>query len=131
MWMSSALLATTGSGFSGPPQALSDNASTRPRSPKTCARKIRHPGRYVLEIVQPGRVVDQNLAANRSAAGPERQLVQRQAVVDIEKRRHCIELPAGNCVMRVRPVGTPEDALRVGGDQRPGQRRHVAVGWRL
>src|SRR5258707_9192471 len=56
-----------------------------------------------LEVVQSGWVVDQDLAADRGAAGPELQLVQRQPVVDIEERRDRVELSAGQRGVRVRP----------------------------
>src|SRR5579859_4637346 len=84
-----------------------------------------------LEIIKPGGIIDEDFATGRGGRRPARDLVERQPVIDVEGWGELTGFLARVGVVRVRPVGTPDDAVRVGGDQRPRQRRDVVEGRRL
>ena len=52
-------------------------------------------GHRFSEPVEPRRIVDQDLLADRRVRRPHRKLVEQAAVVDLEQRRHVGRLPAG------------------------------------
>src|SRR5258708_14988814 len=81
---------------------------------------------WVLKAVQTRWIIHQDLAPGGRIRCPHRQLVQQAAVVDLEQRRErrCL---APLCRVRVRPVRAPDDALRIGGDQRLRERHDVGV----
>src|SRR5256712_9322975 len=81
---------------------------------------------WVLEAVQMRRIIHQDPAPGGRIRGPHRQLVQQAAVIDLEQGRDLGRLAPRRRV-RVRPIGAPDDALRVGGDQRLRERYHVVV----
>src|SRR5712692_7028977 len=63
-----------------------------------------------FEPVEPRRVVNQDLLADRSVRHPLRQLVEEEAVVDPERRGNLGQrLAAAVIRIRMRPVGAPHD----------------------
>src|SRR5271155_5659509 len=145
MWTSSGVALGPGPvGASSGAHPASASPSISPRKPNRRASKAPHPDQergapplprtlplYRSKTVEARRILHKDLAADRRAGGPPPQLVQRQPVIDVIERRDPVERRAGLGGVRVRPIGAPQDALGVGGDQRPRQRRHVIVGGRL
>src|SRR6266513_1986801 len=79
-----------------------------------------------LEAVQTRWIIHQDLAPGGRIRCPHRQLVQQAAVIDLEQGRDLGRLAPRRRV-RVRPVRAPDDALRLGGDQRLRELHHVGV----
>src|SRR5260370_20149196 len=79
-----------------------------------------------LETVKPGRVVDEDLLARRRVGRPDCELVQQASIVDLVKLQHVGRLADGACI-RVRPIGAPNDAIRIGGDKRLGERYYIGI----
>ena len=82
-----------------------------------------------VEAVEPRGVVDQDLAPGGGIGRPDRERAQESRVVDRVKeargRSPCFAAGRGGIGMR--PVGAPEDPIRVGGDQRFGERKDIGV----
>src|SRR5262245_6487702 len=74
------------------------------------------------KAVEPCRIVDQNLLEDRRSGGPLRQLVDLRTVVARIGRR---EIFTGLAAARVRPIRAPQHTVRVGVDQRLGDRRRI------
>src|SRR5450631_3188069 len=78
---------------------------------------------YALKLIEPRRVVDENLLEFRSVLGPSRKAVERRAVVFRPERLDHGGVALGSAGMR--PIGPPHDAVRIGVDHGARQRRGV------
>lgn len=82
----------------------------------------------MLKPVQPRAGLSTRIFLHVAASGPDRQLVEQPAVVDLEQRRDVGDLLSGRSnQIRMRPVGAPDDAVEVGRDQRLGELRRVRI----
>src|SRR5689334_18031803 len=86
----------------------------------------------LLKPVEPRRIVDQNRLAQSRVGCPNGELVEHAAVIYLVERRDVGGLAVWkDARIRMRPVGAPKDSLRVGLDQRFGQRGNVGIVGRL
>src|SRR3954471_4696814 len=80
------------------------------------------------EPVELRRVVDQDLLAHIRIRRPYRKLVEQAAVVDLIERRDVGGFASLDTArIRVRPVRTPDDAVRIRSDQCARIGRHVLI----
>src|SRR5262245_15568573 len=75
--------------------------------------------------IQARGIVHQYLLPHRRVRRPYRQLVQQPTVVDVEKRRYAVDAAARS--VRMWPVGSPEDTVRIRRDERLGERRDIRI----
>jgi hypothetical protein len=69
------------------------------------------------------RILNQNGLAHSGVRGPDGKLVHQPAIVDLLQRGDVSELAAGHPRrVRVRPVATPQNALRIRGDPKSDAR---------
>src|SRR6476620_2994861 len=80
------------------------------------------------EPVEPLRIVDQNLLPRRRVRNPLGEQVQHAAVIDIKRRRDVRRLTAIDlCGIGMRPVATPDQAIRIGVYERMRERGHLPI----
>src|SRR5437868_8848110 len=66
------------------------------------------------KLVKARRIVHENALADAGIGFPHRKLVEELAVIDLEQGRDVGRLPARwRDRIRVRPIGSPDDAVRV------------------
>src|SRR5450631_3746468 len=80
---------------------------------------------YALKLIEPRRVVDENLLEFRSVLGPSGKPVERLSVVFRPERLDHGRIAFGGAGMR--PIGPPYDAVRIGVDHRARDRRGVGI----
>src|SRR5512132_659725 len=86
--------------------------------------------RRTSELIEPYRIVDQDLLACCGIGYPDSQLVQEAPIVDLEQRSSLRRLVARRRV-GMRPVRTPHDPIRIGSNQCLGEWRDVLIVGRL
>src|SRR5262245_10606928 len=76
------------------------------------AMKRRRSRNLMSEPVEPCRVVDQDLLAERGIRRPHRKLVEQPGVVDLGEGPHIkLAVTRHRLRVRMRPVGAPDDAI--------------------
>ena len=84
--------------------------------------------RRCSKLVNPCRVVHQDLLSDLWIRRPHRMLVQQTSVIDLERRRHVGRRPPGRHEpVRMRPVRAPDNAVGIRGNQGLGERHDVGI----
>src|SRR5438093_5936614 len=82
----------------------------------------------ILEAIESSRILDQDHAARGGIRNPDCDQVQDVPVIGLQQRGEiCVFAARTRYRIRMRPIGSPENTLGIGSDERFGEWRNVGI----